>query len=104
MTNSTTVPCHEIAIFQKAVTASPTQVHAALLAVDPWLSGMPGFVSRVIRYDTEKGLWIDLVEWASRAEAMSAMQRAAEEPCIAALGAVIEPASLQMLHGDALPR
>jgi hypothetical protein len=104
MTNPTSVPCHEIAIFQKAASVSPAQLLAALRAVDPWLSGQPGFVGRAIRYDSEKGLWIDLVEWASRGEAMSAMQRAAEEPCVTALGAVIEPTSMLMLHGDAVPR
>ena len=103
MTNITSGTCHEIAIFRGATSASPEQILAALRAVDPWLTTQPGFVGRAIRYDTENRLWIDLVVWASRGEAMAAVQRAGDEPSVGALGAVIEPASMQMLHGDAVP-
>ena len=103
MTNHTPGSCHEIAIFRGATGASTKQVLAALRGVEPWLTAQPGFLSRAIRYDTTNRLWIDVVEWESRDKAISAMQRAGEDPNVGALGAVIEPASMQMLHGDTVP-
>jgi hypothetical protein len=103
MTNNAPGSCHEIAIFRGATGASMKQVLAALRGVEPWLTAQPGFLCRAIRYDAANQLWIDVVEWESRDKAISAMRRAGEDPNVGALGAVIEPATMQMLHGDLVP-
>ena len=54
-------------------------------------------VARTLTVD-EDGLWTDLVEWTSMAEAKRAAEELVQDPLFATFGAMIDGASVQMRH------
>jgi hypothetical protein len=73
----------------------------AFLATIPptmaFLRTCPGFLGRQLGENAD-GAWVDLVQWASMAEALSAAARFNDTPLTAAFNAAIAPGSAVMRH------
>lgn len=71
--------------------------------VDPvsqWASRQPGFVSRELSYCAADDKWIEVVHWASQAEADAAAADEANAQECAPMFGMIDMESLSMLRGE----
>lgn len=73
-----------------AFLAAATDTQAAL-------TRLPGFLMREL-LQSEDGLWVDVVHWRSKAEALAAAAAFATIPEAAAFGAMIDETAMTMLH------
>lgn len=73
-------------------------VAAAARAIDPWLAGQPGFVSRALAGPDDDGTYTDVVRWLDRQSAMAAMAAAEQSPEAARFMAIVDPTSVSMSH------
>ena len=67
-------------------------------AVSTWISKQPGFISRELVYDSEGDRWVDVVWWATMAQAHEASQAAMTSESCQAMFALIDMESALMLH------
>lgn len=67
------------------------------------LARLPGFLARELLHG-EDGLWIDVVHWRSKAEALAAAAAFGAMPEAATFGAMIDETALTMLHLDQVRR
>ena len=91
--------CYEIAIWKSA--AAPSEVLSAVSAVKMWLQSQPGFISHTFLVDEQAASYVDIVTWASEAQAKQAMESSMSAPELGALLRVIEPSSVVMRHAKA---
>jgi hypothetical protein len=73
---------------------------AFLAAIPPtmeFLRTCPGFLGRQLGENAD-GAWVDLVQWASMAEALAAAARFNHSPLTAAFNAAIAPGTTVMRH------
>lgn len=61
------------------------------------IARLPGFLTREL-LKGEDGLWVDVVHWRSKAEALAAAEAFATLPEVAPFGAMIDEAAMTMLH------
>jgi hypothetical protein len=92
--------CHEIVVFRAAPGVAPQQLADALATVDTLIREQPGFISRTTLHDPDTSYWIDHIAWASRSNAMQALEQLNTAPLAAALFAQLDQASVLMLHGQ----
>jgi heme-degrading monooxygenase HmoA len=72
---------------------------AAVADTQAAIERFPGYLSReLLKHDD--GLWVDLVHWRSKAEALAAAEAFATLPEVASFGAMIDETRLTMLHLD----
>jgi len=85
-------------LVQAELRAEDARVEADELAI----GRLPGFLSReLLRGDD--GLWVDLVHWRSKAEALAAAEAFGTMPEVAAFASMIDETQMTMLHlGHAL--
>ncbi len=92
-------PVYEIVVFKSAEGVTSDQVIAAAQGVHTWLENYDGFISRqLIQTDDQ---WVDFVTWESMEQAHAAASEIMQQPVGQAFGAVIDPNSIQMMHGVA---
>lgn len=66
------------------------------------ITRLPGFLSREL-LKGDDGLWVDLVHWRSKAEALAAAEAFGMMPEVAAFASLIDEQEMTMLHlGQAL--
>jgi hypothetical protein len=90
--------CFEIVHFAFVTEIAPQRQSEAMQALGGWVATQPGFVSRHTYQDAQQGHWTDVVEWASRGDAIAAMERSQQEPALASVLALIDPDSLRVSH------
>lgn len=70
---------------------------AAVADTQAAITRLPGFLSReLLRGDD--GLWVDLVHWRSKAEALAAAEAFGAMPEVAAFASMIDEKEMTMLH------
>jgi len=68
-------------------------------AVNAWMRRQPGFVQRQLGLEPD-GTWIDVITWASRAEALAAAEQMERDAASLPAMLMIDPASVVMRHAD----
>jgi len=58
---------------------------------------LPGFLHREV-LKGDDGLWVDVIHWQTKIEALAAAQAFGTMPEVAAFGAMIDPNQMTMLH------
>lgn len=61
------------------------------------IARLPGFLTREL-LKGDDGLWIDVVHWRSKAEALAAAEAFASMPEVAPFGAMLDETTMAMLH------
>jgi hypothetical protein len=89
----------EVVTFRLAPGASGNTIDAGNAAIATFLRERPGFVARRLAKRPD-GSYLDIVEWASLAEAKSAADNIMSAPGVAAFMQAIDPPSIIMEHND----
>lgn len=87
----------EIVSFRLHDTVAPADFETAARAIDALLQKRGTATSRTLVRD-EDGLWTDIVQWTSMAEAHSAAEELTKDPAFAPMGAMIDPSTIHMRH------
>ena len=95
--SSTDTPVMEIVTFRLNAGVAADDFRQAASAIDQLLRQRGTAASRRLVVD-EDGLWTDIIEWASMAEAKSAAEDLVQDPLFAPLGAMIDAGTVQMRH------
>ena len=90
-------PVLEIVSFRLNKGVAPQDFETAARAIDALLQTRGTATSRTLVMDDD-GLWTDIVQWSSMAEAHSAAEELTKDPAFAPIGAMIDPASVHMRH------
>ncbi len=90
-------PVMEVVTFRLAPGTTEAAFLTAARATEAPLSRQPGFVSRRL-LQGDGGLWTDLVEWQTRAQAEAAAAVMMADPAFTAFIVAIDPASIAMSH------
>ena len=83
-------PILEVVIFHTQPSVSAKTVIGAASKVTPVLKSMPGFISRTFGQGQHNNEWIDIVKWKSLNEALSAAQKALNNPNMQKLMALMQ--------------
>ncbi len=97
MEDSTVTGMVEVVLFRGRAGVSDDQIRAAADALQRDVEGFPGYISRRL-IKSEDGQWLDIVDWTGLDEALRAAEAIMARPSAASFGAVVEPASIKMLH------
>jgi hypothetical protein len=97
----TTGPAIEIVVFRLTADADEVAFQQASAAVAPAIAALDGFISRQL-YRAPDGRWIDTVHWRHLDDALAAARRFPTLPGADAFSAVIDPASVTVLHGESV--
>ena len=100
MTETTPTPCYEVVHFAFRDGVDTARQHALMQALGAWAASQPGFVGRQAFLDRSARRWTDIVEWRGEPEARAAMERAAQEPALAAAMAAIAPEGFSIGHAE----
>ena len=96
MANSSNLTA-EIVTFRAAPDVSVADMTRAAEGIAAFLVGCDGFVARHLSR-AEDGTWTDHVIWRSLAQASAAAERLMADPAAAAFMALIDMASVRMVH------
>jgi hypothetical protein len=88
----------ECVVFELNDGVDRTEFLAAAHGVSAWVRTQPGFVSREL-FEVDGEGWVDLVRWSTMSDAMSAAERIGESAACGRFMAMIDSASVRMLHG-----
>lgn len=88
----------ECVVFELNDGVDRTEFLTAADGVSAWVRTQPGFVSREL-FEVDGGGWVDHVRWSTMTDAMSAAERIGESAACGRFMAMIDSASVQMLHG-----
>ena len=95
--NTADQPVMEIVSFRLNQGVNANDFRAAASAIDTLLQTRGTASARTLVVD-EDGLWTDIVEWTSMAEATSAAEELVKDPLFAPLGAMIDGESVSLRH------
>lgn len=90
-------PTIELVQFRLRPGVEPDTFLAAAADTQAALARLPGFLGRELLHDGE-GLWVDVVRWRSRAEALSAAAKFVTMPEVEAFALMMEQDGMAMLH------
>lgn len=93
----------EIVTFRAAEGTDDADLARAAAALEPFLQGREGFVSRHLSR-AEDGIWTDYVLWTDLARAKAAAAAIMSEPVAGAFMALIDPESVTMTHAPVVVR
>ena len=96
-TPDTTAPVMEIVSFRLNPGVEAEDFRNAASAVDSLLRARGTASARRLVVDDD-GLWTDIIEWASMAEAKSAAEDLVQDPLFAPFGAMIDPSTVNLRH------
>lgn len=68
-------------------------------AVNAWMRRQPGFLQRQLGLEPD-GTWTDIINWASRDEALAAAEQMGRDAGSLPAMLMIDPASVVMRHAD----
>lgn len=88
----------ECVVFELNDGVDRTEFLTAADGVSAWVRTQPGFVSREL-FEVDGGRWVDLVRWSTMPDATSAADRIGESAACGRFMAMLDVASVQMLHG-----
>ena len=92
-------PTIELVQFRLKAGVDEQMFLAAVADTQAAIMRLPGFLSReLLRGDD--GLWVDLVHWRSKAEALAAAEAFGTMPEVAAFASMIDESEMTMLHLD----
>src|SRR5215210_4112160 len=90
----------ELVVFELAPGVSREQFLDTVDALSDWARRQPGFISRELSHDAEGDRWIEVVWWKTMDDAKAAAERAMRSESCAAMFALIEMESAQMIHAE----
>ena len=96
-TPETAAPVMEIVSFRLREGVNPDEFQKAVKAIDTLLHQRGTASARTLVVDDE-GLWTDIIQWQSMAEAKFAAEELIKDPLFAPLGAMIDGDTVQMRH------
>ena len=90
---------YEIVVFKAKAGVTDEQVISALEKIQPFLEDYKGYISREL-IKTEGDQWVDQVKWETLDDAHTAANDILSEPEAALIMDVIDPESINMMHGN----
>ncbi len=91
-------PVLESAAFALNVGVTREAFLATVPGMSSWAAEQPGFVSREL-FEVGDGRWIDIVRWATMADAMRAGEVFMESEACRLSFALMDKSSIQVVHG-----
>lgn len=88
----------EVVVFKVNDGVTRQQLLATVDAVSEWARAQPGFLSRELSYAEEQDRWIEVVYWASMADAQAAAKAAESSERCTPMFALIDMESMLFLH------
>ena len=92
----------ELVIFKLKPGVTREELLATNDALSNWARQQPGFISREQAYDAQGDRWIDLLWWQTIEDAHAASEAALSSESCAPMFALIDEATIQMIHADAV--
>lgn len=93
-------PVLELVIFKIKEGVTREQFLGTVDAVSEWARAQPGFLSRDLTHDAEGDRWVELIWWASLADAEASAKAAQTSDQCAPMFALIDPEDMLFLHGE----
>jgi heme-degrading monooxygenase HmoA len=92
-------PTLELVQFRLKPGVSEAAFLEAVFQTQAAIARLPGFLRREVLKNDE-GLWVDVVHWQSKAEALAAAEAFAAMPEVAVFAGMIDETQMTMLHLD----
>jgi hypothetical protein len=93
-------PVLELVVFKVKEGVTREQLLGTVDAVSIWARAQPGFVSRDLTYDAEGDRWVEIIWWATMADAEASAKAAETAEECAPMFALIDPEQMQFLHAE----
>jgi hypothetical protein len=89
----------ELVLFKVKPGVTREQLLATVDEVSRWALSQPGFISRDLSYAAEQDRWIEVVYWATLADAQAAAKAAEGSEQCAPMFSLIDMESMEFMHG-----